>query len=152
GFAAAVIRSRARLDYPGVAAALTGDFLGQREHYRRWEPTLTRLDALARRLRDRRRARGTLEIEVAEPKVVLDADDPALVRDVVRSKAMAEVRRAYELVEEYMIAANEAVGDYFARRDKTAVWRVHAPPAEEKLEELAELMGSFGIDVDVKAA
>jgi ribonuclease R len=113
GYAAAVIKSKGRLDYPGVAAALGGDFRGRREAYRPWAPELERLNKLARVLRTKRRARGALELEIAEPKVVLDADDPRLVRDVVKSKGDPAVKGAYELVEEFMIAANEAVGAFF---------------------------------------
>ncbi|HLU67280.1 MAG TPA: ribonuclease R [Kofleriaceae bacterium] len=152
GLAAAVIRSRARLDYPGVAAALSGDFRGRREQYRKWARPLERMNELAIRLRERRRARGTLELEVPEAKVVLDADDPRLVRDVVRAKDTEAVRGAYQLVEEYMIAANEAVGGFFASRGLHAVWRVHAPPAEDRVRELAELLEAFGIEVDVDEA
>jgi ribonuclease R len=151
-YAAAVIRSKARLDYPGVAAALQGDFRGRREIYRGWATELARLDALARELRSRRRARGALELDLPEPKVVLDADDPQLVRDVVKAKGDPQVKRAYELVEEFMIAANEAVGRFFRRRNAPTVWRVHAPPDRERIELLAELLGAYGIAVDVDAA
>jgi len=151
-YAAAVIRSQARLDYPGVAAALTGDFRGRREMYRPWLGELQRLDALARVLRAARRARGALDLDIPEAKVVLDADDPRLVRDVVRSKADPGVKRAYELVEEYMLAANDAVGRYFQQRKATSVWRVHAPPERERVELLAELLGAYGISVKVEAA
>ena len=128
GYAAAAIRSKARLDYPGVAAALDGDFRGRREQYRPWLDELTRLNTLARKLRAKRRARGALELEIAEPKVVLDADDPRLVRDVVKAKGDPAVKQAYQLVEEFMIAANEAVGTFFRKRGAPTVWRVHAPP------------------------
>jgi len=113
-----VICSKARLDYPGVAAALGGDFRGRREEYRPWVAELGRLDALARKLRKKRQARGALELEIAEPKVVLDADDPRLVRDVVKAKGDPAVKQAYQLVEEFMIAANEAVGSFFRRRSE----------------------------------
>jgi len=151
-YAAAVIRSQARLDYPGVAAALRGDFRGRREAYRPWVEELTRLDALARQLRAQRRARGTLELDLPEAKVILDADDPRLVRDVVRAKGDPDVKGAYQLVEEFMIAANEAVGRFFRKRGAPTVWRVHAPPRRERVEELAEILGGLGIDVDVEEA
>ncbi len=151
-YAAAAIRSKGRLDYPGVAAALGGDFRGRREQYREWLGELTRLDALARILRGKRRARGALEIEIGEPKVVLDADDPRLVRDVVRAKGDPAVKRAYELVEEYMIAANEAVGRFFRLRNVTSVWRVHAPPKEERVALLAQFLEAYGITIDVVEA
>jgi ribonuclease R len=151
-YAAAVIKSKARLDYPGVAAALDGDFRGRREQYRAWQPELERLNRLARILRDKRRARGALELELGEPKVVLDADDPRLVRDVVKTKGDPQVKQAYQLVEEYMIAANEAVGRFFRKRGAPTVWRVHAPPARDRVEQLAELLGAFGIAVDIDTA
>jgi ribonuclease R len=149
GFAAAVIRSHARLDYPGAAAALHGDFRGRRAMYREWLDELTALDTLAQTLRKGRRARGALDLELPEAKVILDADDPRLVRDVVKAKGDPQVKRAYELVEEFMIAANEAVGRYFRQRGADTVWRVHAPPKRERLETLVELLHAFGIDGDV---
>ncbi len=151
-YAAAVIRSKGRLDYPGVAAALGGDFRGRREQYRPWEAELRRLDALARILRAKRQARGALELEIAEPKVVLDADDPRLVRDVVKSKGDPAVKRAYQLVEEYMIAANEAVGGMFRKRGAATVWRVHAPPDPDRVALLGEMLGAYGIAVDLAEA
>jgi ribonuclease R len=152
GYAAAVIRSKARLDYPGVAAALGGDFRGRREEYRAWTGELERLNKLARLLRAKRQARGALDLELAEPKVVLDADDPRLVRDVVKAKGDPAVKQAYQLVEEFMIAANEAVGQFFRKRGATTVWRVHAPPKQERVEQLAELLGAYGIAVDIQEA
>ena len=152
GYAAAVIRSKARLDYPGVAAALEGDFRGRRQEYREWAGELSRLDALARELRKKRQARGALELELSEPKVVLDADDPRLVRDVVKAKGDPAVKQAYQLVEEFMIAANEAVGNFFRRRGAPTVWRVHAPPKADRVATLAELLGAYGIAVDVEQA
>jgi ribonuclease R len=152
GYAAAVIRSKARLDYPGVAAALEGDFRGRRQEYREWAGELSRLDALARQLRKKRQARGALELELSEPKVVLDADDPRLVRDVVKAKGDPAVKQAYQLVEEFMIGANEAVGNFFRRRGAPTVWRVHAPPKADRVATLAELLGAYGIAVDVEQA
>ncbi|MFN0249088.1 MAG: ribonuclease R [Kofleriaceae bacterium] len=152
GYAAAVIKSKARLDYPGVAAALEGDFRGRREMYRPWLDELVRLNALAKKLRTKRRARGALELEIGEPKVILDADDPRLVRDVVKSKGDPAVKGAYELVEECMIAANEAVGSFFRKRAAPTVWRVHAPPKQDRVAQLAELLGAYGITVDVEEA
>ncbi|MEZ4402063.1 MAG: VacB/RNase II family 3'-5' exoribonuclease [Kofleriaceae bacterium] len=150
--AAAVIRSQARLDYPGVASALRGDFRGRREAYRPWQAELERLNALAQLLRAQRRARGTLDLDLPEPKVILDADDPRLVRDVVRAKGDPDVKGAYQLVEEFMIAANESVGRFFRKRDAPTVWRVHAPPKRERVEELAQILGGLGIEVDVDHA
>jgi ribonuclease R len=151
-FAAAVIRSHARLNYPDVAAALMGDFRGRVASYRKWETELHVMDRLARIMRKRRASRGALELEIPEAKVVLDEDNPLLVRDVVRSKGVESVRRAYELVEEYMLAANEAVGTFFHERELPTVWRIHPPPDESRIAELAEVVEAFGIHMDVGEA
>jgi len=152
GFAAAVIHSHARLDYPGVAAALNGDFRGKRGHYRGWAPSLTQLDELAQKLRKKRMARGSLDLELPEAKVVLDADDPLLVRDVVRAKGSEGIKRAYQLVEEFMIAANEAVGTHFRERELACVWRRHDPPETERIEELVEMLGAYGVRISAAEA
>src|SRR5207248_4841908 len=85
-FCAAVIKSKARLDYPGVAAALAGDFRGTRARYRDFLPDLERAAALAKKMRVRRLSRGSLDFDLPEAKVILDEDDPTRVRDVVQSR------------------------------------------------------------------
>ena len=67
------------------------------------------MNALAKKLRARRHARGALDFDLPEAKVILDEDDP---RSRARRRAVARRRRresAYQLVEEFMLAANEAV-------------------------------------------
>jgi ribonuclease R len=135
-----------------VAAALSGDLRGRRAHYRRWRPALLQMDALAAKLRTRRARRGALEMELPEAKVLLDRDDPLFVRDIVRAKGAENEKRAYHLVEEFMIAANEAVGAFFRSRGLPTVWRVHAAPKRDRVESLAEVLSSYGISVDVDSA
>ena len=83
---------------------------------------------------------------------MLDADDPRLVRDVVKAKGDPAVKQAYQLVEEFMIAANEAVGHFFRRRAAATVWRVHAPPKSDRVATLAELLGAYLALGDARAA
>jgi ribonuclease R len=150
-FAAAVIRSRARLDYHGVASALGGDLRGPRARYRDHLPQLERLDRVARRMRAVRRERGALDFDLPEAVVVLDEDDPRRVREVKKSRALAEVRDAYRLVEDCMLAANEAVAQQFLARRRDTLWRVHDVPKEERLLEFVELAESFGAALSVDA-
>jgi ribonuclease R len=151
-FCAGVIRSHARLDYPGVAAALGSDFRGPRARYKQWEPALQRMNKLARKLRERRRARGALELDLPEAHVVLDEDDPRRVRDVRRSKASPEIKVAYQMIEEYMLLANEAVASFFQSRGLDTMWRVHDVPSLERLESFAELAAGFGLEIDPESA
>lgn len=151
-FQAAVIRSHGRLDYAGVAAALAGDLRGSRAAYAEHLPALRRMMELSARLRRLRSQRGSLDFDLAEPQVVLDQDDPRRVRTVRRSRAEPAVKQAYMMVEDFMLAANEAAARFFSSRGLGTLWRVHAPPRLESLERLAELARSFALDLDVKKA
>jgi ribonuclease R len=147
-FCAAVIRSKARLDYAGVAAALAGDLRGPRARYAQFLPLLQQMQELAGRLRALRAKRGSLDFDLPEAKVLLDEDDPTRVRDVVQSRANPEVKGAYQLVEDFMLAANEAVARHFRERRIDTLWRVHDVPAEERLEQFAEIANAFGLKFD----
>jgi len=147
-FCAAVIHSHGRLDYPGVAAALAGDVRGKRKHYEPFLPTLRSMDALARRLRVRRQERGALDLDLPQVVVELDHDDPALVRDVRRARRDPGERHAYAMIEEFMLAANEAVGDSFRGRNEDTAWRVHEVPDQEKVAAFAVLAERYGIKFD----
>lgn len=151
-FQAAVIRSHGRLDYAGVAAALAGDLRGSRARYAPHLPALRRMMELSDRLRRIRTRRGSLDFDLPEPQVVLDEDDPRRVRTVRRSRAEPAVKQAYMMVEDFMLAANEAAARFFGRRGLGTLWRIHAPPRLESLERLAELARSFAIELDVKQA
>lgn len=151
-FSAAVIRSRARLAYPGVAAALAGDFAGERARYREHAPALRAMDALARRLRQKRRERGALDLDLPEPVVELDRDDARLVRDVRQARRDPGERAAYAMIEEFMLVANEAVGASFAARREDVVWRVHEPPDEDKLAAFVALAERHGVRVKADEA
>jgi ribonuclease R len=148
-FAAAVIHSRARLDYPGVAAALGGDTKGKRKKYEPHVDTLRVMDTLAQKLRQRRFARGALDLDLPEAVVELDRDDPRLVREVRRSRRDPGERGAYAMIEEFMLAANEAVGDSFQKRGEEVLWRIHEAPDAMKLENFVNLAQSYGLAVNV---
>jgi ribonuclease R len=151
-FCAAVIHSRARLDYPGVAAALAGDTRGKRKKYEPFLPALRHMDSLARQMRTKRFARGALELDLPEPKIELDHDDPRLVRAITKSRRDPGERGAYSMIEEFMLAANEAVASSFHERNEDTVWRIHDAPDRTRVEEFVTLAEHYGIRVDIDEA
>ena len=151
-FCAAVIHSRARLDYPGVAAALAGDTRGKRKKYEPHLPALRAMDSLARQMRALRIARGSLDFDLPEPFVELDQDDPRLVRDIRKSRRDPGERQAYSMIEEFMLAANEAVATSFRERGEDTLWRIHDAPDRGRMEEFATLAANYGIKIDVDDA
>ena len=149
--AAAIIHSHGRLDYGGVAAALAGDLRGKRAGYREHVDALEALQQVASALRKRRLQRGALDLDLPEAQVQLDEDDPDRVRDIVEARPDRPVKRAYNLVEELMVAANEAVAETFVEARQPTLWRIHARPEEGALERLAELLGAYGLRVDAES-
>ena len=134
----AVMRSHARLTYTKVADALEG----------RVPPDVKPLLAdllvageLAKKLTEQRKKRGAIDFDLPEAKVVLD--------DKGHVKALERRPRndAHRLVEEFMLAANEAVARFFDVRGLPTVYRIHDAPDEEKLEAFAALARTHGFEV-----
>lgn len=134
-FARTVIRSRARLTYKEALALLSrppAGVVGERVHAA-WE--------LARRLRERRFARGSLELDFPEIKVRLDAEGrPAELERV-------ENDISHQLIEELMLAANEAAARALRNGQMPAIYRVHDRPDPDKLMEFREVLAAHGIRV-----
>jgi ribonuclease R len=95
---------------------------------------------------------GRSDLDLPEVVVELDRDDPRLVRDIRRSRKDPGERRAYSMIEEFMLAANEAVAASFQRRGEATIWRIHDAPDTDKLEEFATLAERYGIAIDVESA
>jgi ribonuclease R len=130
-----VIRSHGRWTYTNVARVLDGETVpGVSEH----AETVTRLHELMRRLRAQRLERGSLDLDLPEPFIVLD--EMGRPEDIIR----AERNDAHRLIEEMMVAANEAVADWFVERKRPTIFRVHAPPDPEKLRNFVEFARSWG--------
>ncbi len=145
-----VMRSAAMLTYSGVALALgfTGEGVRsvQAEALR---SGLRVLDDLARQLSQGRRRRGALDLDLPAAHVQLD-DKTGTPVDVVRRARDPGVKRAYQMVEELMLLANELVAQWLCDKGALGVFRVHAPPELEKLERLAALTEKLGMPLDLE--
>ncbi len=145
-----VMRSAAMLTYDGVARTLgftpDGPTSVQAEALR---PGLRLLDDLARKLHKLRLARGALDLDLPEARIVLD-EKTGQPRDVVRRARDPGVKRAYQMVEELMLLANQLVAQWLSTRRSVAIYRVHGPPDAEKLERLGELAQELGVKLDTE--
>lgn len=101
-------------------------------------PMLKDLDDCARLLRQERHNRGALDFDFPEYKVILDEDGKP-IRIVKRNRGEAE-----RMIEDAMIAANEAVARFLTRDGFTSIYRVHDHPNAEKLEALKHLAAIIG--------
>jgi ribonuclease R len=134
----AVMRSHARLTYTRVAEALEGDADPQ------LRPLLEDLKAaheLSKKLTGQRQLRGSIDFDLPEAKILLD--EQGRVAEIARRPR----NDAHRLVEEFMLAANEAVARFFEVRGLPTVYRIHDQPDREKLDAFAALARSHGFDL-----
>jgi ribonuclease R len=103
---------------------------------------LARMLELAMLLRKRRRARGALELDMPEVEIDLGAEG-----EVVGAH-LASHDESHQVIEEFMLAANEAVATHLSERDIGFLRRGHADPEPRKLDEFAEFARSLGIKID----
>jgi ribonuclease R len=134
-FARSVIRSAHRLTYKQAYAMLTSpprDRLGERLHLA-WE--------LAALLRRKRFEHGALDLDFPEVKVLVDGHGKPVRLERVEND------ESHQLIEEFMLAANEAVARELKKRTIPTIYRVHENPDPEKLAEYREFVLSFGYKV-----
>ena len=133
-----VIRSAARLTYEQAADAIEGRDAGLSSEI---VALLRDAHGLAGLLRGVRMDRGALELELPEVKVLLD-DDGAVTGAQLYQRLPSHV-----LIEEFMIAANEAVARTMSKRSLPLVSRVHEDPDECDLRDLFAFAKTLGLSV-----
>jgi ribonuclease R len=141
-FTKGVIRSAARMTYTEVARLIEQKPTGADEA--RYGPLLDsfRLMAeVAQRLRERREARGSIDFDLPDADVVLD--DAGLVVGIVPESRNV----AHRLIEEFMLAANEAVARRLLFAKQPAMYRVHDRPDPDRLADLREILQTFGYEL-----
>jgi ribonuclease R len=95
--------------------------------------------------------RGALDFELPEVKIVLDKETGAPVGVEKRSEDPG-VKKAYQLIEELMLLANELVARHLAEKAVPAIYRVHGPPDEKKLDRFASMATTLGVAFDLEDA
>src|SRR5437870_8698354 len=134
-FAHSVIRSVHRLTYKQAYAILTSplrDQLGERLHLA-WE--------LAVLLRKKRFQHGALDLDFPEVKVLVDKQGHPIRLERIEND------ESHQLIEEFMLAANEAVARELKQHAIPTIYRVHENPDPEKLAEYREFVLSFNYRV-----
>ena len=141
-FADGVIRSAARLTYTQVAAVLDGT-----KRVAGVPAAVVPMLQVADRLRDllerRRRARGSVDFDLPEPRILLD------VEGAMTGITIEPRNRAHRMIEEFMLAANEAVAGFLERKEAPCLYRIHEAPDPLKVEALQTFVAGFGLEMPV---
>ncbi|WP_345782589.1 ribonuclease R [Desulfurobacterium pacificum] len=135
-----VIHSKARLTYTIAQKIIDGDEEAQKQFPHVVEP-LKHMYELAQILHRKRYKRGSLDFDLPEPVVVLNAEGEPV--DIYK----AERLWSHRIIEEFMIVANETVAEYMFWTDYPSIYRVHESPDREKLQEFLNFVRSLGIRV-----
>ncbi len=136
-FTGAVINSKARLTYEQAFEKIKADPAKARDDG--LTAKLHEAWGLAAKLRQNRFSKGSLDLDFAEIKVHLDANGTPV--KLVR----VEYDESHQLIEEFMLAANEAVAKHLRGARRPCIYRVHEDPDESKLFEFRELLRAHGL-------
>jgi len=138
-FYPSVINSNERMTYTSVRKILVDNDPDERQRYTYLLDSFEAMAELCGLLRQQRMKRGSLDFDLPEPEVLLDIQG--------RPEAIIKAERnlGHILIEEFMIAANEAVASHLENSGLTTIYRVHEKPDEEKLEGLKRIFNAFGL-------
>jgi ribonuclease R len=144
-FADGVIHSAARLTYTGVAHALAATPRGRRALPADLQRMLVAAGRLSELLSRRRHERGSIDFDLPESQLLFDTEG-AMTGIELQPRNAAQL-----LIEEFMLAANDAVAETLERQRAPCLFRVHEPPDPAKLEALAAFVESFGLSLSAGA-
>lgn len=137
-----VIRSKKQMTYKCVNKILEENIVP--EGYEEFASKLKEMEGLAQILRQNKVNRGYIDFDIDESKIIVNEKGEAI--DVVlRERGVGE-----KLIEDFMIAANEAVATTIFYMDLPFIYRVHGAPNEEKIKQFLSFVSSLGITVNGK--
>ena len=134
-----VIKSRKQMTYKNVNKILEEDIVP--EGYEAYVSDLKLMAELAKILRAEKVSRGYIDFGLDEAKIIQDETGKAI--DVVkRERGVGE-----NLIEDFMIAANETIATHISNMDLPFIYRVHDIPNSEKIEDFKNLIKQMGYQI-----
>ncbi|MFD2334294.1 ribonuclease R [Cohnella sp. GCM10020058] len=136
-----VIKTTERMTYTNVRKILVDEDPEQMERYAPLVETFRTMRELALALRDSRMRRGAIDFDFEESKVIVDEEGKPV--DIVkRERSIAE-----QIIEEFMLAANETVAEHFHWLKVPFLYRIHEDPDSEKLLTFVQFASNLGYTV-----
>ncbi len=143
-FCRSVIRSAERMTYTDVHLVLEGD-PGLRERYAPLAGRFELMRELALALNRKRVRRGSIDFDLPEP--LIEFDEFGAMKGVLRS-----IRNiAHQIIEEFMLAANEAVAAHLESVAEQVIYRIHEKPDPKRVMDFEEVAAQFGVSLGVGA-
>ena len=139
-----IINVTRRMSYKDVQAILDNSNEEIATKYKDYIADFKLMEELAKILKEKRITKGYLNLDIPESKIILDQDGYAI--DVCKY----ETTFANEIIEQFMLAANETIAEKFYWLKAPFIYRVHEEPDIEKVNELNKLLFNFGYKIHVK--
>lgn len=136
-----VIRSKKKMTYDAVNKVLAGENV---EGYEEYKEDLLMMRELSNLIEERRKSNGALDFISEEVKLVVD--DKGKVTEVKKY----ETGEGQEIIENFMIAANEIVGTHIYNMSLPFVYRIHEAPSPEKIKEFVTFTSLLGYTLSGK--
>ncbi|MEF3304342.1 ribonuclease R [Paenibacillus sp. GYB003] len=139
-----VIKTTERMTYSNVRKILQGEDEEVTERYSHLVDFFKLMEELAMKLRGKRMKRGAIDFDFQEAKILVDENGKPT--DIVkRERSIAE-----QIIEEFMLAANETVAEHFHWLKVPFLYRIHENPDGDKLQHFMEFITNFGYVVKGK--
>ncbi len=126
-----------RMTYSDVTKILDGDS-ALCEKYKKILPMLKGMDELREILNSKRLARGSVNFDFPEAKILFDEE--GYVSDIVKR----EFTKANSIIEEFMLICNETVAEHMFWGELPSVYRVHETPDTQKIEHFKKMLSALG--------
>ena len=139
-----VIRVTERMSYTDVYKIITNSDEEVVKKYEKYISCFKDMEELAHILKDRRLKQGYLNLDIAESKIVLDKNGKAI------EVKKYELNFANEIIEQFMLTANEVIAEKFYWLEAPFIYRVHEEPDLDKINETNKFL--FNIGYKIKAS
>ena len=130
-----------RMSYTNVQKILDGKDEEVLERYKPYIKDFKLMEELAKILKNRRLKNGYLNLDIPETKIELDIDGKVI------GVGKYETTFANEIIEQFMLTANETVAEKFYWLDAPFIYRVHEEPDLEKVKELNKFLYNYGLKI-----
>ena len=133
-----------RMTYTSVKKILEDQDAEEIEKYQEFVPMFEKMRELSELLRKNRHARGSIDFDFPETKIILDEKGrPVEIKPYDRNDAT-------KIIEDFMLLANETVAEEYFWREIPFLYRTHDVPDEEKIRKLGTFINNFGYNLHVR--
>lgn len=140
-FTKSIINSRHRMTYTQIRQIVVDKNPSVRAQFKKMNASFELMSELALLLENKRTRRGSIGFTIPEPEILFNLDGN--ITDIVR----AERNQAHKIIEEFMLAANEAVASTFTEKGISLLYRIHEVPNSEKVLAFTEFAATLGINL-----